>query len=110
MRIFGWDVRLPRLITHVIDSDSKTETMGFLVFFSSHYGAFVAYDIGEAGRRVHVLSSSEWMWGMVIASILVGGKMVTRSLLEAMQVKMGGGRPADTEKEVKDAAIVPVVA
>lgn len=98
MKIFGIELvpegfRWPRLVSHVVDSDSKTETLGFLVFFAATYGAFFVKET-DGTRVVHVVTSDQWMWSNVISSILIGGRMVTRSLLEAMQLKTTGKMPA----------------
>lgn len=79
----GW--RWPRIVTHVLDNESTTVTLGFWVFIVASLAAFLIHE-GNA----HALNSDSWLWCVVLASILVGGKLVTKSLLEAMELKMGG--------------------
>lgn len=82
----GW--RWPRIVTHVLDSESTTVTLGFWVFIVASLAAFLIHE-----GNGHALSSDSWLWCVVLASILIGGKLVTKSLLEAMEMKLGG-KPA----------------
>lgn len=87
----GW--RWPRIVTHVLDNESTTVTLGFWVFIVASLAAFLIHE-GNA----HALNSDSWLWCVVLASILVGGKLVTKSLLEAMEMRMGG-KPDLSEPE-----------
>lgn len=80
-------MRIPRLFTHVFDSESTTVTLGYWVFIVASLAAFIA----------KLLTPDSWLWCVVLASILVGGKLVSKSILEAMEVKLGG-KPALDEK------------
>ena len=104
----GW--RWPRLVSHVIDSDSKTETLGFLIFFAATYGAFFVAEIGDGGRKIHVLDADKWLWSMFISSTLIGGKMVSKAILDGLATKMNGGKVPAAEPEKEVAAHAPAAA
>jgi hypothetical protein len=75
---------VPRAVSHLLDNESKTETLGFSIFY-----------IGAArALKDPVSGANEFLWCVVFASILVGGKLVAKSILEAMEMKLGGGKPA----------------
>lgn len=91
-------MRPPRILTHIFDSESTTVTYGFMLFIVASFGAFVT----------KLLSPDSWLWCAVLAGILIGGKLVAKSLLEAMNLKLGGKpapevAPAAAAQEVKDA-------
>lgn len=92
----GW--RWPRLVTHVLDSESTTVTLGYWVFIIASLAAFV----------VKLLTPDSWLWCVVLASILVGGKLVTKSILEAMSLKLG--KAPEPEKETPPNGPTPVPA
>ena len=106
MRLFGILVvpdnwRWPRLLTHVFDNESTTISLGYLVFFAGVWGALFSREPGVNGHPgAHSIPSDDLLWYVIFASILVGGKLVSNHLLEALQVKLGGGKPADAAKEV----------
>lgn len=93
-------MRVPRLLLHVFDNESTTVTLGFWVFIVASLAAFVV----AADRR---LTPETWLWCVVLASILVGGKLVSKSILEAIEIKLGG-KP--NLKEEESDAKVPAVA
>lgn len=99
----GW--RWPRIVTHILDSESTTVTFGFMLFIVASVGAFIIHE----GLN-HALTSDTWLWCVVLSSILIGGKLVTKSLLEAMELKMGG-KPAldalDDAPETKEKTNAP---
>lgn len=77
---------VPRAISHVVDNESKTETLGFSIFYGGWYAAL------RLGYGAEFL-----LWCIVFASILVGGKLIATSMLEAMQMRLSGGKPAAAE-------------
>lgn len=81
-------MRLPRIITHVLDSESKTATLGYMVFLTATTGLF--YN--------HVISADTWLMCVAISSTLIGGKLVGETVL-AMKL----GKPAPKE-DATDAA------
>lgn len=86
-------MRLPRIVTHVLDSESKTATLGYMVFITATTGLFYA----------HVIDADKWILCVAISSTLIGGKLVGETVL-AMKI----GRPTASEKEVKpDAPVTP---
>lgn len=90
----GW--RWPRLVTHLFDHPSTTISLGLWLFLVASWGAFIA----ASDRK---LTPDMWLWCVIISGILVGGVKVTKSLLEAMELKLGGAKPADVVKEKTDA-------
>jgi hypothetical protein len=75
-------MRLPRIVSHVVDNESKTETLGFVIFYLGFYAALkLSY------------GAEFFLWCVVFSSVLVGGKLVTKSILEAMQMRLTGGKP-----------------
>lgn len=89
----GW--RWPRIVTHIVDHPSTTVTFGFMLFLTASVAAFILAKIG----------AEMWLWCVVLSSILIGGVKVSKSILEAMQMKLGGAKPADLVKEVKPDAV-----
>ena len=90
-------MRYPRILSHVFDSDSKTATLGYMVFGVASYGAFIARE--PSGQ--HVLNADTWLICTAISTTLIGGKLVAESVLEAIQLKLNGAP--------KPAAPVPAV-
>jgi hypothetical protein len=88
-------MRLPRIVTHVLDSESKTATLGYMVFLTATTGLFYG----------HIISADTWLICVAISSTLIGGKLVGETVL-AMKM----GRPTASEKEVKADAPVPPAA
>ncbi len=84
-------MRLPRIVTHVLDSESKTATLGYMVFITATAGLFEA----------HVISADTWLLCVAISSTLIGGKLVGETVLA---MKLG----KDAPKEVKSDAVPPV--
>lgn len=70
-------MRLPRIITHVLDNESKTVTFGYMLYAGACYGAFIAK--GPAGVG-HVLSADEWLFATAFSSVLVGGKLAAETM------------------------------
>lgn len=79
-------MRVPRILTHVFDSDSKTATLGYMVFIVATTGLFWG----------HVISADTWLICVAISSTLIGGKLVGETVLA---LKLG--------KEVKNAPPAP---
>lgn len=70
-------MRLPRFITHVFDSESKTATLGFMIFLTATVGLFL-------GR---VIDADTWLLCVAIASTLIGGKLVGETVLSMRATK-----------------------
>lgn len=85
-------MRVPRILSHVFDSESKTATLGYMVFLTATTGLFYG----------HVINADTWLLCVVIASTLIGGKLVGETILAA---KLGKLPPP---KETSDAPC-PVV-
>lgn len=83
-------MRLPRILTHIFDSESKTATLGFMVFLVATTGLFI-------GR---VINADTWLLCVVIASTLIGGKLVGETILAA---KLGRSPEKDAKGDTKDA-------
>lgn len=83
------NLRMPRIVSHVLDNESKSETLGFAVFVVASVKPGVTAD--------------QWLWCTVVSSILVGGKMVAKSLLEAMELK-AGIKPKEDKADVAPAS------
>lgn len=90
-------MRAPRILSHVLDNESKSETLGFLIFI---VGAVRAVKNPAAG-------ADEFLWCVVFSSILVGGKMVAKTALEAMQLKVTGGKLPQEPKNDPPAPATP---
>lgn len=82
----GW--RWPRIFSHLFDHPSTTITLGLWLFIVASWGSFFAV----TDRK---LTPDMWLWCVILSGILVGGVKVTKSLLEAMEMKLGGAKPAD---------------
>ncbi len=74
----GW--RWPRIVTHLLDSDSKTATLGYMIFVVSSTGLF----------RGRVIDADTWLICVVMASTLIGGKLVGETILSAKLGKKEG--------------------
>lgn len=83
-------MRLPRIVTHVLDSESKTATLGFMVFVTATTGLFLK----------RLIDADTWLLCVAISSTLIGGKLVGETVLA---VKLG----KDAPKEAKPDAIPP---
>jgi hypothetical protein len=81
-------MRVPRIISHVFDNESKSVTFGYMLYASANYGAFVA-KTGAEGK--HVLGADEFLFLAGFASILVGGKLAA----ETMGARWGLKAPAE---------------
>lgn len=91
-------MRPPRILTHIFDSESTTVTFGFMLFLVASIGCFIIHE-GAA----HALNADTWLWCVVLASILIGGKLVTKSILEAIELKLGGKPDLTEELPAKEA-------
>lgn len=63
-------MRLPRIVTHVLDSESKTATLGYMVFLTA-----------TAGLPVHLITADTWLLCVAVSSTLIGGKLVGETVL-----------------------------
>lgn len=95
-------MRVPRILSHVFDNESKTVTFGYMLYASANYGAFVA-KVGAEGK--HVLGADEFLFLAGFASILVGGKLAAETMGARWGVKSDPTEPAP--KEVKTDALTP---
>ena len=69
-------MRLPRLLTHVFDSESKSVTFGWVLFLT----ATALYVARMPGFTVDV-----WQYALLISTLLVGGKVVKETILEGLE-------------------------
>lgn len=65
----GW--RWPRIVTHVVDSESKTATLGYMVFIVATAGLF----------KARLIDADSWLICVAISSTLIGGKLVGETVL-----------------------------
>ena len=79
-------MRLPRIVTHVLDSESKTATLGYMVFLTATAGMF----------KAHLISSDTWLICVAISSTLIGGKLVGETVLA---MKLGKDMPKETKAD-----------
>lgn len=70
----GW--RWPRIVSHVLDSESKTATLGYMVFVVATTGLF----------HKRIIDADSWLICVAISSTLIGGKLVGETVL-AMKLK-----------------------
>ena len=75
-------MRLPRIVTHVLDSESKTATLGFMVFVTATSGLFLK----------RLIDADTWLLCVAISSTLIGGKLVGETVLS---MKTGKTAPSD---------------
>ena len=80
----GW--RWPRIVTHVVDSESKTATLGYMVFLTATAGLF----------KAHLISADTWLICVAISSTLIGGKLVGETVLA---MKMGKTPPPEVKPD-----------
>ena len=85
-------MRLPYIVTHVVDNESKTATLGFQIFYVSTVGLFVP--MPGAAAAAHIVDANTWLICVAVASALIGGKLVSESVLEAISMKLGGAKSA----------------
>lgn len=95
-------MRVPRLLVHIFDSESKTVSFGWWLFIVASCGAFLIRE-GQA----HALNADTWLWCVVLASILVGGKLVSESILGAVEMKLSGGKPKEVKPDAPSPAAPP---
>lgn len=76
----GW--RWPRIVTHVLDSESKTATLGYMIFIVATAGLF----------KAHLITADTWLLCVAISSTLIGGKLVGETILA---MKLGKDLPKD---------------
>ncbi len=67
---------VPRILLHVFDSESKTATLGYMVFVVATTGLF----------RGRIIDADTWLICVAIASTLIGGKLVGETVLA---IKLG---------------------
>ncbi len=79
--------RWPRIVTHVLDSESKSVTFGFMLSLTAT-ALFVAFQ--------EKFGADRWMTGQMAASILIGGKLMKEAFLEKgpKEVKPDAATPA----------------
>lgn len=92
----------PRILGHVLDNESKTETLGFLIFFAGTVQLFRNPLDERAGMH--------FFWCVVFSSVLVGGKLVAKSVLEIVEMKLSGGKPKEVPPDAPPTVPAPAVA
>lgn len=80
----GW--RWPRIVTHVLDSESKTATLGYMVFVVATAGLF----------KARLIDADSWLICVAISSTLIGGKLVGETVLA---MKTGKNAPAEAKPD-----------
>ncbi len=70
-------MRFPRILTHAFDSDSKTVSFGWALKLLSTVMYLTRPDFG----------AERWERMILIAALLVGGKLVKELLLEHAEIK-----------------------
>jgi len=63
--------RWPRIVTHIVDSESKTATLGYMVFVVATAGLF----------KARLIDADSWLICVAISSTLIGGKLVGETVL-----------------------------
>lgn len=76
----GW--RWPRIVSHVLDSESKTATLGYMVFVVATAGLF----------KARLIDADSWLICVAISSTLIGGKLVGETVL-AMKTGKSSEKP-----------------
>lgn len=79
-------MRLPRIVTHVLDSESKTATLGFMVFVTATSGLFLK----------RLIDADTWLLCVAISSTLIGGKLVGETVLA---MKVGKTAPPEVKPD-----------
>ena len=79
-------MRLPRIVTHVLDSESKTATLGYMVFLTATTGLFYG----------HIISADTWLICVAISSTLIGGKLMGETVLA---MKLGKNPPPEVKPD-----------
>ena len=80
---------VPKILLHVFDNESSTNTLGFLVFFTATAGLFAKAIDG----KTHIIDADTWLLCVAIATILVGGKLAATSVLEAIALRLRSVTP-----------------
>lgn len=79
-------MRLPRIVTHVLDSESKTASLGYMVFLTATTGLF----------HSHIINADTWLMCVAISSTLIGGKLVGETILA---MKLGKDAPKEDKPD-----------
>lgn len=77
-------MRVPRLVSHVFDEESKSVTFGWVLGIV----ATLLYMMHMPGFDVNV-----WQTNVFVSAALVGGKMVKETILEGKNGKSSPGGP-----------------
>lgn len=88
----GW--RWPRLVSHLFDHESTTVTLGLWTFIIASV---------QSIRAPQQYTAEIWLWSLGLCSILVGGVRLGNQMIEALSIKMNGGKlpPEAPKKEAK---------
>ena len=78
--------RWPRIVTHVLDSESKTATLGYMIFVVATAGLF----------KARLITADTWLLCVAISSTLIGGKLVGETVL-AMKLGKDAPKPPAAE-------------
>ena len=92
-------MRLPRIVTHIFDSESKTATLGYMIYVTASAGLFIPAPAAPSG---HIISADAWLICTAISAALIGGKLVGETVLAAKLGKLS--------KEALDAPPTPPAA
>ncbi len=69
---------MPKILLHVFHSDSKSVTFGWVLYIT----ATALYVCGMPGFTV-----DHWQTSILIATLLIGGKVVKETILEGLERK-----------------------
>lgn len=92
------DNKLPSLLHHIFNADSRKVGFGWWVFIVSSYGAFFTkVSNGVVSRPI--LEASDWLLCVAMASGLIGGGTVADSWLNRAKPGVGGNDPTAKPSE-----------
>lgn len=81
-------MRLPRILGHVLDSESKSVTFGWVLSISAH--AFFSL-------RPELFKVEHWVAAQGVAAGLVAGKMLKEGMIENAEIVNGGSNAAPAQ-------------
>ena len=76
----------PRILLHLFDSESKTATLGYMVFIVATTGLF----------RGRIIDADTWLICVAISSTLIGGKLVGET---GLAMKAGKAAPVEVKPD-----------
>ena len=78
-------MRLPKIVTHIFDSESKSVTFGFMLSLTAT-ALFVAFS--------DKFNADRWSNSQLVASFLIGGKLMKEAFLDGKEAKKDDATPA----------------